>query len=51
MVAFRCTLILDGAVALILILNLIKNAGPAEHRWLSPVILATWEAEIRRISV
>jgi hypothetical protein len=23
----------------------------ARHRWLTPVILATWEAEIRRIKV
>jgi hypothetical protein len=30
---------------------LIKEARGARHRWLIPVILATWEAEIRRIAV
>jgi hypothetical protein len=28
-----------------------KNKNPAGHRWLMPVILATQEAEIRRIMV
>jgi hypothetical protein len=26
-----------------------KNKVEARHRWLTPVILAIWEAEIRRI--
>jgi hypothetical protein len=28
---------------------LLKNMCPARCWWLTPVILATWEAEIRRI--
>jgi hypothetical protein len=33
------------------ILNFIKNTLGAGYQWLTPVILATLEAEIRRISV
>jgi hypothetical protein len=29
----------------------IKNTIRARHRWLTSVVLATWEAEIRRIEV
>jgi hypothetical protein len=29
----------------------IKKSRTAEHQWLMPVILAIWEAEIRRIMV
>jgi hypothetical protein len=29
----------------------IKNPSLARHRWLMPVILDIWEAEIRRIEV
>jgi hypothetical protein len=28
-----------------------KNGRGARHLWLTPVILAIWEAEIRRITV
>jgi hypothetical protein len=37
----------------ILLCNLkaIKSEMEAGHWWLTPVILATWEAEIRRIAV
>jgi hypothetical protein len=28
-----------------------KTRSEAKHQWLMPVILATWEAEIRRIVV
>jgi hypothetical protein len=30
---------------------ILKIWGPARHQWLTPVILATLEAEIRRIEV
>jgi hypothetical protein len=28
-----------------------KSLIPAKHQWFTPVILASWEAEIRRISL
>jgi hypothetical protein len=31
--------------------DLIKTQPAAGHQWPTPVILATWEAEIRKISV
>jgi hypothetical protein len=31
-------------------INKNKNNKAAGHQWLMPVILATWEAEIRRIT-
>jgi hypothetical protein len=31
--------------------NFFKSWFLADHRWLKPVILATWEAELRRIEV
>jgi hypothetical protein len=30
---------------------MIKKSLLARYRWITPVILATWEAEIRRIKV
>jgi hypothetical protein len=34
-----------------ILLNLKRNEIPAGCWWLTPVILATWEAETRRIAV
>jgi hypothetical protein len=31
--------------------SLFKKVKASRHQWLMPVILATWEAEIRRIAV
>jgi hypothetical protein len=32
-------------------MSLVRNTYVAGHQWLTPVILATWEAEIRKIMV
>jgi hypothetical protein len=32
-------------------IDMVKYPDLAQHRWPMPVILATWEAEIRRIEV
>jgi hypothetical protein len=31
--------------------DLIKNKNIARHQWLMPVILATWEAKIRKMAI